>query len=781
MASSSRSRKRPDESLTHEDCNKIIELKSQSQTSKIISPLSSKPITINGPEYNRIMKLCDELTNASLIQAQSSSMTSSQANPRANQQSKSKKETELVIIRKWIQNPLIDPETNEPIEPSIIETSRYATLYKKAIARKISIRTLPKKHLLFGDKCDVLYYIYDNTNNASKSIKDANMKEIAETIHKWVHKNLPKVEEYKRTYLDDKYINHYLEIYILMEIRNTYHAFFLYFIEILSFILYKFEDTKLDKIKKEFFLHKQRLELLKIMVKLFDIYDHCFDEDIFKIISEDINIKNNPNSQNLFNNVKSTFYKSDNIIQILLDLYDELYKMLNYRTDTTKSPFVLNDVILQKIPDPVNEMLEDLGIQNIDNLFQQPEPRKNFFDSKKEYEEAVETYLQLSKEYNDAKKEYIKEYEKWENLPKDQRTSSPPMNPKMPEMLINNKTITKPKKIIVPRDQLKQHIFWVSSKEYKKYQKTKKKVQELINLGLSRLISKAKYIKQSPDFDKFPLLQKDRKYFEENLINKEDEDNPNKCINNVALIDDDDLDDSYLLAKMQLLFPLTSITKRTDKTTGEKFEIKKTQCFYAPTLYNTIVENIYRNAKDEELRNKTQAIKDTVINPITKDPINRADIERLTQMMEIFYPDLVQIPSTIHTNPSHDKRLKLGVRQFLIQGRRQYSDIFLYRAFNNINIYIKHICCIYMDFEIHETGDASLTSDIALHNIFGLFDNWKLIKSYMPPYNINGQYTDIDFSEFQTYEQWEKYIYDGTYKEKFTALANKLSNARRYA
>ena len=237
-----------------------------------------------------------------------------------------------------------------------------------------------------------------------------------------------------------------------------------------------------------------------------------------------------------------------------------------------------------------------------------------------------------------------------------------------------------------------------------------------------------------------------------------------KCSESIDILTNEELDDeNYPLAKLQLMVRLKVYIPGTTKY--------RTECIYAPKLYNYLIECINE--------------KKYFINPVTKSRYTDAHIEELMKVMRIIDQNIEKPVFIKHRN---DKNLKLEYvnktfnydnldSSFGDIKSIRYYNIYLSRIIGGIEYKFYNICTIPMDIEvdgIFASGSSDITSNTMLFRIFKLFNEGKLLHNYVPPYCLlsNNQYryyikAGIHFNRYKTSTDWIK---DNITKDEFVNL-----------
>jgi len=201
-----------------------------------------------------------------------------------------------------------------------------------------------------------------------------------------------------------------------------------------------------------------------------------------------------------------------------------------------------------------------------------------------------------------------------------------------------------------------------------------------------------------------------------------------KCSENIDILTNEELDDeNYPLAKLQLMVRLKVYTPDRKKY--------RTECIYAPKLYNYLIKCI--NSKEP------------FINPVTKVKYTQENIEELMKVMRIIDPK-IEIPVFIkHRN---DTKLKINYVTHEVNLRNigadasfgsvevlRFNKMYLSRIIAGVEKEIYVICYIPDGIEAtgtFATGSADLNSYTMLVNIYKLFNEGRLLHNYLPPYNV---------------------------------------------
>jgi hypothetical protein len=228
-----------------------------------------------------------------------------------------------------------------------------------------------------------------------------------------------------------------------------------------------------------------------------------------------------------------------------------------------------------------------------------------------------------------------------------------------------------------------------------------------------------------------------------------------KCSESIDILTNEELDDeNYPLSKLQLMARMKVYTRNKKNY--------RTECIYAPKLYNYLIKCI--NSKEP------------FINPVTKAKYTQENIEELMKVMRIIDPK-IEVPVFMkHTN---DTKLELKYNTVAVNisdyGSNpsygstiilNFNNIYLSRTIAGTNYIVYEICHIPADIEVSgtfATGSTDLTSNTMLFRIYKLFNEGRLLHNYLPPYNIirpgtTNQYIyikpQIHFNRFQSLNNW---------------------------
>jgi hypothetical protein len=257
-----------------------------------------------------------------------------------------------------------------------------------------------------------------------------------------------------------------------------------------------------------------------------------------------------------------------------------------------------------------------------------------------------------------------------------------------------------------------------------------------------------------------------------------------KCSESIDILTNEELDDeNYPLSKLQLMVRMKVYTPDKKKY--------RTECIYAPKLYNYLIKCI--NAKEP------------FINPVTKAKYTPENIEELMKVMRIINPK-IEVPVFIkHRNDTklkvnyvtHEVNLRVLGADASFNGipSLRFNEMYLSRMIAGVEKVVHVICYIPDDIEAtgtFATGSADLNSYTMLVNIYKLFNEGRLLYNYLPPYNVpiegtTNRYTylkpQIHFNRIRSINNWvRKSNYDTTlltkqeFINRFKHYAQEINN-----
>ena len=686
--------------------------------------------------------------------------------------SSSKKNFETIEdIELWSSNPTIHPLTGAHMMPN---GYKYQEIYKKAYNIMINNKIdkaeipskLPKNHILFGS-IDLLYYINNNKNKINK-YKDAT-DYLFELLEYEFMNNLDL--------LDGK--NIFEQEFTLIEkcfdgddMKNTFEDY-----------CENLVDFFLDNICIDKYYYPQRTEMLKFFVNK--------EHNSAKETSEFIKLLENNKFSNGYNIIEYLQKEYKKIpyywIKDALNIYDS-YKMIYTDIDDCYNPnkgiienaqdkklLMINDPLdpyfdefekkLEKIKNPKYSKLIDL------TTFKPKENLKYLNNAEyKEFKNIRNKYDNAFKRYRTALNNYEIEREEW-NLTNDpdirpypRPSPLPPVKPKYKLPWGKVHIIAGEIDPIHIKDNIVKNFF----KDYNSVLPTITEYNKIKNMPYLELkknmttSSPSSFVKKLIKDNLLLGMTKQKIYAD---ILYDDSELADKCSESIDILTNEELDDeNYPLSKLQLMVRLKVYTPDKKKY--------RTECIYAPKLYNYLIKCINN--------------KEPFINPVTKAKYTQENIDDLMKVMKIIDPTL-EVPVFIkHMN---DTKLKLEYRvitetyndldsSFGDINIIRYYNVYLSRSIGYKEYEVYNICTIPADIEaggIFATGSSDLTSEVMLFGIYRLFNEGRLLHKYIPPYRIEYIYegtleysyikTEIHFNQYYDSKMWIP-LYETT-KEDF--------------
>jgi len=686
--------------------------------------------------------------------------------------SSSKKNFETIEdIELWSSNPTIHPLTGAHMMPN---GYKYQEIYKKAYNIMINNKIdkaeipskLPKNHILFGS-IDLLYYINNNKNKINK-YKDAT-DYLFELLEYEFMNNLDL--------LDGK--NIFEQEFTLIEkcfdgddMKSTFEDY-----------CENLVDFFLDNICIDKYYYPQRTEMLKFFVNK--------EHNSAKETSEFIKLLENNKFSNGYNIIEYLQKEYKKIpyywIKDALNIYDS-YKMIYTDIDDCYNPnkgiienaqdkklLMINDPLdpyfdefekkLEKIKNPKYSKLIDL------TTFKPKENLKYLNNAEyKEFKNIRNKYDNAFKRYRTALNNYEIEREEW-NLTNDpdirpypRPSPLPPVKPKYKLPWGKVHIIAGEIDPIHIKDNIVKNFF----KDYNSVLPTITEYNKIKNMPYLELkknmttSSPSSFVKKLIKDNLLLGMTKQKIYAD---ILYDDSELADKCSESIDILTNEELDDeNYPLSKLQLMVRLKVYTPDKKKY--------RTECIYAPKLYNYLIKCINN--------------KEPFINPVTKAKYTQENIDDLMKVMKIIDPTL-EVPVFIkHMN---DTKLKLEYRvitetyndldsSFGDINIIRYYNVYLSRSIGYKEYEVYNICTIPADIEaggIFATGSSDLTSEVMLFGIYRLFNEGRLLHKYIPPYRIEYIYegtleysyikTEIHFNQYYDSKMWIP-LYETT-KEDF--------------
>ena len=655
-------------------------------------------------------------------------------------------------IEKWCSNPEIHPIYGTPMYPNSTEYQKiYQQAYKILKKNKINIADfpdkLPKNHILFGDM-DLLYYnnIREKTNIFIKIYENRKrdlhtgalfIKHIVSIIDKSTifEQELALIKSCFNGDYMKKAFEKYSKMLVTSFFSKQYGGIFSY-----PNIMRQLEETSMyDASDKETYWFIQLLENNRLNNS----------ELIIEYIHNEYRASNNKWMEDALNIYKS--YKR---------IYKDIDDCFNHATGIIENPdnkkyLPINDPLdayfeefenkLEKIKNPIYSKLIDL------TTFK---PKENaFFLNNAQYAD----FKKVKDKYELDRKIYEVKLDLYEKTGKNGSSPKPPTKPVV--VLPNGKNHT------IGREldplHIKDEVIKNFKRDYKKALSTIQEYNEIKNMSYLEL--KKRIAANSPSSSIKQLIRDNEllAMTKEQITNDVLYDYSglaDKCSESIDILTNEELDDeNYPLSKLQLMVRMKVYTPDRQRY--------RTECIYAPKLYNYLIKCI--NAKEP------------FINPVTKAKYTQDNIEELMKVMRIIDPSL-EVPVFIkHMN---DTKLKVEYKEltktyqnldasFGTTNTIRYYKMYLSRVISGVEYNVYNICTFPADIEAEgefATGSADLNSYTMIVNIYKLFNEGRLLYNYIPPYRIpltgrSGEYRYIKPAiHFNRYKLSKDWLNDGS-------------------
>jgi len=399
-------------------------------------------------------------------------------------------------------------------------------------------------------------------------------------------------------------------------------------------------------------------------------------------------------------------------------LLEDVIKLLSYDDSVVSNK---DNIQVNEMADPLLAIFDKPEFKDI-NKETLDLPKQNFTDSK--YAKIMNDYNTKLESYNKSKREHT-------------GSKTPPPRP---TMIVGTTRVMIGVQTTLPKQNYNDSKYKKMKDAYNKNKPIIEAYKELLNKGFLDLTNNTSFL------DNDTLINKTREEIYKHHLS--DDVDRKKCNSNTDAISQDDFDDDlYPLAKLQLMVKL--------HTRDDDNEIIRTDCFYAPNIYNLLV-SLAKNKKSFK-------------NPMTRKKLTDENINEIMKVVKIIDPTLV-VPYYIRE--TYDKNYKLTYYEVtaydIVSGRhRNYYKIEVFRDFGGIRFGIIVLCYILADIETNETGSADITSTTFLFLMHKLFNEGKLLKTYMPPYIVDGTRTYLP-PIVNNYNSTDNWVFDIRTKEPLT-------------
>jgi len=734
---------------------------------KIPGLLNSSKIQINTAKkdgvYNLILlwikKNMDKFANYDFTGIPNKDFLFLDKQPRAPRAPRVPKQTKLKTIEdieKWCSNPEIHPFNGNHMTPNSNEYQKiYQEAYKILKKNKINIadfpNKLPKNHLLFGDM-DLLYYMNNREKiNVITKIYENNKRELHAgelfAEHIAIISDKPTILEQEleliKKCFEGDYMKNAFEKYNKMLVKSFFNK---NYVGVLSYPdrMRDLEKSSMyNDLDKETYwfiqlLENNRLNNGEIII---EYLQKEYRSSINNWMEDALNIYNS--YKRVYKDIDDCFNPATGIIE---NTENKQYLPINDPLDAYFEEF---EKKLEKIKNPKYSKLIDL------TTFK---PKKNaFFLNNAQYAE----FKKVKDAYDIDRKKYEVNLELYEKNGKNGSSPKPPTKPVV--VLPNGKNHT------IGRELDPLHIKDEVIKSFKRdYKKALPIIEEYNAIkNMSYLELKKRVIANSPSSSVKQLIRDNEllTMTKEQIANDVLYDYSglaDKCSESIDILTNEELDDeNYPLSKLQLMVRMKVYTPDRQRY--------RTECIYAPKLYNYLIKCI--NAKEP------------FINPVTKAKYTQENIEELMKVMRIIDPSL-EVPVFIkHMN---DTKLKVEYKEltntyqnldasFGTTNTIRYYKMYLSRIIGGVEYSVYNICTFPADIEAEgefATGSADLNSYTMIVNIYKLFNEGRLLYNYIPPYRIpltgrTGEYRYIKPAiHFNKYKLSKNWLNDGDKKTK---------------
>jgi hypothetical protein len=678
-------------------------------------------------------------------------------------------------VKRWKENPTIHPINNTQMNPV---GEMYYKIYKKAyrILSKSNVPSydmedlLPDNHLLFGN-IDLLYYhqsdkTFNETEQICKILSDNNdftnhnVNSILETEIELL-KNL--VNKEKDTISNFEIIKKYFEdhmnnmISTLLSSTFNFNRHTIYNIinhtgitNINDFIIF-IENNELNNGMKIIDYIKQYEAGINWKVTFLELYDRykLLYNDIDKLLDKNSGVVEN------YDNIQFTN---------IPDPIDKYFKTFEEDLEPLKDPKFSKFIDLTTFKQ-----------SNIEESLKYKLNNTSMYLNNKDYAKFLIDNIKAKEEYDKNKKTYDKLYEKYEKDKRTDRTQKSPDFPVKPRFILGNGTnyTYGNREPINIKDDIVQEF----NIEYKRVQKTIEEYNEIKNMSYAKLVKRGTSVSpKSPIKAKMNdgLFKMTRKEIKDKVLYKDSSSSnslKNRCNESIDILTNDEFDDeNYPLAKLQLIVRL----KMNNKT----------ECIYAPALYNYLVDCV--NSKKP------------FTHPITKQKYTEEHIDQLMNTMRIVDPNIIE---PTYFKPINDTKLRISYTEKWINieryksnraftswngiSRINFYEINIMRQFGDTDHTIFKLCTIPADIDpmgTFATNSNDISSSTMLFRIIKLFNDGRLLSNYVPPYyNTNGnyhQYIDLGI-HFNRYKNTNTWVYDDA--RKFLSKQEFIDLFKHYA
>lgn len=457
-------------------------------------------------------------------------------------------------------------------------------------------------------------------------------------------------------------------------------------------------DLKLGVVFITIFLKTYKLSNGKIIIEYMKeiVQDRLYDENTRKSLK---------NGLELYNTFDKTY---QDIVDLLNEDSDIIDNYENKQFDLIPDPL---DQYFDKYENAL-KVIQNPKYRNLINLTTFKPTDTKLFLTESQYKKFLQKKEKMSLQYAVSKKDYDKSLANYNSLSHGERPSKSPSPPNRPSLKLENGNMYQ----LGHRDPvyIKKSLLKEFNEDYQKVSHLIDEYNRVKNMGYLELLkyeTKKSPNKEIKDIAKENiLLQMNKEQITDDILYDYSE-LEDKCNDESDIISNEILEE-YPLAKLQLLVRLKIWNH--DKT---KY---KTECIYAPKLYNYLVETV--NTKK------------LFLNPVTKQQYSDENVDQLMKVMKLINP---RIEKPIFLKPINDTKLKIDYRQFFANNMNWFF-IYIYRQFGEQTYIIHRLCTIPADMEATgptwATNSTDMTSHVMLFRIFALFNRGSLLENYIPPY-----------------------------------------------
>jgi len=707
-------------------------------------------------------------------------------------------------VKRWCDEPKKHPI--EGYDMPVI-SKNYYDIYEKAykIMKKGSfseeyiINLFPKNHLLFGD-VDLFYYTCCKKNDIStynKYYKNNNTTEFI--IHELLTEELDIFnddyngdEDDEDKYEDDASIILKTEIKVL---KNRFSYEYDKYdstgpatnTEIIGSLITDYIDEMIDSFLDTDYISRYDYPERIKQIKLINLQGYCFINflESKKMATGKTVLQYLIDNQGWHSVIYNTGREKE-WIRDALSYYND-YKKIEKDIDECFNPYsgIIENYKFKKftfINDPLDKYFEVYEKQLVEI-------------KKSEYSQLIDLTTFKPKEnvkylndeqYKAFKKERdkydtaLKKYRDKQTLYESTKEGSSPKPPKKPEITLHWGKVHTIGMEIDPL-YIKDSIVAKFREEYAKVSRIVDEYNRVKNMSykaLKKHIGESSSSAETQLIDGNKLMSMTREDFANNILYNSS-DFADKCSEKIDILTNEELDDeNYPLSKLQLMVRMKVYTPDRQRY--------RTECIYAPKLYNYLIKCI--NSKEP------------FINPVTKAKYTQENIDDLMKVMRIINPN-IEIPIFIkHRNDTklkidyitHEVNLRVLGADASFEGipYLRFNEMYLSRMIAGVEKKVYVICYIPDDIEAtgtFATGSADLNSYTMLVNIYKLFNEGRLLYNYLPPYNIprpgtTNQYIylkpQIHFNKIRTIDNW---VRKSNYDPKLLTKEEFVNRFKHYA